>query len=476
MSSAILVRDHVEDNAITPARPRGRQIGQVVAPYRSRVPVNVIATELDHLSGRPEDTERYVGEELGVFQLVDLKCNVAGCQKDMYRKWRENRGRYYYHCNGSSDTHKKRYQSAAKNTFFYRRKLRIDLSYRSLNQYVENSSITKVHGRYTISLPAVGKLTKDVNTLMLCDYVNRNMPFRLGSSPDCDHIQIDESKFGKRKHHRGHRVEGVWVFGMVEAIKVGEEVSKTNGRFTRSLCFVLADFYGWKGYDFMHPPDVLLEDGTYENNEGRYEDGDYYFRQHQVVNHSKSFGTKDQVRYCAEKLLEYLWKKENPSVLEGLNRALKEVVYTSGTVGPIAELNVPQLFTRGENGLCPERQRQHEARLESRRVAWIRRNPNGAENDASSSGSDDEGHSSNSNASEGSKDSDWSGNKDNDMGEWNESGADDLPVQQAEANPEASQDNQRRSVTAASGTRRATRATVASSQAETSSASSGFFP
>ena len=24
-------------------------------------------------------------------------------------------------------------------------------------------------------------------------------------------VQIDESKFGKRKYHRGHRVEGQWV-------------------------------------------------------------------------------------------------------------------------------------------------------------------------------------------------------------------------------------------------------------------------
>ena len=29
-------------------------------------------------------------------------------------------------------------------------------------------------------------------------------------------IEIDESKFGKRKFHRGHTVEGVWVFGGVE--------------------------------------------------------------------------------------------------------------------------------------------------------------------------------------------------------------------------------------------------------------------
>jgi len=29
-------------------------------------------------------------------------------------------------------------------------------------------------------------------------------------------VEIDESKFGKRKFHRGHRVEGVWVFGAFE--------------------------------------------------------------------------------------------------------------------------------------------------------------------------------------------------------------------------------------------------------------------
>jgi len=29
-------------------------------------------------------------------------------------------------------------------------------------------------------------------------------------------VEIDESKFGKRKYHRGHNVEGVWVIGDVE--------------------------------------------------------------------------------------------------------------------------------------------------------------------------------------------------------------------------------------------------------------------
>lgn len=29
-------------------------------------------------------------------------------------------------------------------------------------------------------------------------------------------VEIDESKFGRRKYHRGHRVEGQWVFGGYE--------------------------------------------------------------------------------------------------------------------------------------------------------------------------------------------------------------------------------------------------------------------
>jgi transposase-like protein len=31
-------------------------------------------------------------------------------------------------------------------------------------------------------------------------------------------VEIDESKFGKRKYYRGYRVEGVWVLGLIEKI------------------------------------------------------------------------------------------------------------------------------------------------------------------------------------------------------------------------------------------------------------------
>lgn len=41
-----------------------------------------------------------------------------------------------------------------------------------------------------------------------------NLIFNLGGPGIV--VEIDESKFGKNKHHRGHPVEGVWVVGGVE--------------------------------------------------------------------------------------------------------------------------------------------------------------------------------------------------------------------------------------------------------------------
>ena len=41
-------------------------------------------------------------------------------------------------------------------------------------------------------------------------------------------VEIDESKFGKRKFYRGHHVEGCWVFGGIEReiVKVFMEIVK----------------------------------------------------------------------------------------------------------------------------------------------------------------------------------------------------------------------------------------------------------
>ncbi|XP_035233008.1 uncharacterized protein LOC118204826, partial [Stegodyphus dumicola] len=97
-------------------------------------------------------------------------------------------------------------------------------------------------------------------------------------------VEIDESKFGKQKYHRGKRVEGKWVFGLVErgtdkcVFRVVEnrgaetllEIIKENvlpGSIIISDC--------WKAYD-------CLEFEGYA---------------HLKVNHSLSF--KDPEMWCA---------------------------------------------------------------------------------------------------------------------------------------------------------------------------------
>ena len=62
------------------------------------------------------------------------------------------------------------------------------------------------------SLSTVGRILAHVRTLC----VNKYHSCFVSVGGEKTIVEIDESKFGKRKHHRGHRVEGVWVLGMTE--------------------------------------------------------------------------------------------------------------------------------------------------------------------------------------------------------------------------------------------------------------------
>lgn len=74
-------------------------------------------------------------------------------------------------------------------------------------------------------------------------------------------VEIDESKFGKRKYHRGHYVEGQWVFGGFERGTGRVFMIPVENRSSATLIpvienwilpgtTVISDF--WKAYDCLN--------------------------------------------------------------------------------------------------------------------------------------------------------------------------------------------------------------------------------
>lgn len=72
--------------------------------------------------------------------------------------------------------------------------------------------------------PTAAQLQLEVSKQVVCDYF-RFFRELISSDPQIEHqqiggpgiiVELDESKLGKRKYHRGHRVEGVWILGGVE--------------------------------------------------------------------------------------------------------------------------------------------------------------------------------------------------------------------------------------------------------------------
>ena len=89
-------------------------------------------------------------------------------------------------------------------------------------------------------------------------------------------VQIDESKIGKRKYHRGHVVEGQWVFGGIE-----EESRK---------CFIVCVDDRSEATLLKHTQD-WIEPGTVIVSDcwKAYVNLDKYGYTHKTVNHSVEF-------------------------------------------------------------------------------------------------------------------------------------------------------------------------------------------
>lgn len=155
-------------------------------------------------------------------------------------------------------------------------------------------------------------------------------------------VEIDESRFGKRKYNKGHGVEGSWVFGGVEltpdrrcfAVVVPDRSRDTLIPIIQAHIapgsIIRSDF--WKAHDII--PFLPGHDCT-----------------HEKVNHSVEFVTEEGVhtntiegtwsgikrnttvakrnrKSLPNCLFEFIWRRRNDGNLwNGLLQALKDVMY-----------------------------------------------------------------------------------------------------------------------------------------------------
>lgn len=134
-------------------------------------------------------------------------------------------------------------------------------------------------------------------------------------------VQIDESKFGKRKYHRGHRVDGQWVFGGIEEESRKNFLVAVEKRDRETLIpiiknwilpgtTIVSDF--WKPYDILseldfehlkvnHSVEFVNCNGDHTNKiEGHWR---------QVKSTLPSFGVKKS--HFSSYMAEFMWRYAN---------------------------------------------------------------------------------------------------------------------------------------------------------------------
>ncbi|KAI4293467.1 hypothetical protein PAPHI01_2741, partial [Pancytospora philotis] len=106
-------------------------------------------------------------------------------------------------------------------------------------------------------------------------------------------VEVDESKFGKRKFHRGHRVDGTWVLGAVEKCKRRQIIMIPIENRTKETLLGLLSKH-------VHPESRMRSD-MWKGYIGAAE----LFAAHETVNHSLHF--KDPVAVVHTNTIEGNW-------------------------------------------------------------------------------------------------------------------------------------------------------------------------
>ena len=159
-------------------------------------------------------------------------------------------------------------------------------------------------------------------------------------------VEIDESKFGKRKYFKGHHVEGVWVVGAVERTAEKKIFATTvTSRDKDTIKSII--------FEFIKPGSIIFSDcwKAYPIAINELYEYDSMNPSHQTVNHSVEFKSKDGVctntiegnwngiksgmtsrhmnpRTAENKIMVFIWRRQNKGNLwNALMHALAEVEF-----------------------------------------------------------------------------------------------------------------------------------------------------
>ena len=143
-------------------------------------------------------------------------------------------------------------------------------------------------------------------------------------------VEIDESKFGKRKYNTGHHVEGVWVFGGVEQtvarrcflVKVPDRTRATLFHYIRNLILpgTIIRSDGWSSYLTVNHSETFIDPVTGVHTNGI--EGTWNGVKQLVPARKRTW---DGIQPC---LLEFMWRRQNDGRLwAALLEALAEVRY-----------------------------------------------------------------------------------------------------------------------------------------------------
>ncbi|KCZ76982.1 hypothetical protein H311_02014 [Anncaliia algerae PRA109] len=163
--------------------------------------------------------------------------------------------------------------SPFKDTIFENSKLDPLKIFNILKMWLDRISLKQICHNIGINKSTLSKFIKKAAKLAVPKYYKNFKP--LGGKDII--IEADESKFGKRKYNKGHKVEGIWVLGMVErTIDRRIFLIAVDDRRANTLQKILSQNV---------TPDSILYTDCWRGYIGLGSN----FAMHKTVNHSKGF-------------------------------------------------------------------------------------------------------------------------------------------------------------------------------------------